>query len=169
MSSVVVSLILLVVMVTTDVTASVELSWQNDTDVSNSSDVSGDVDTDNITDVSVDESSDVSNYTSNSTDASNDVSNLVAGEDTNVPSTQDVGGKQETEKVDAKVAECTMNSEQYDNLNEKLMEIELQLELLQTAVDRIEVRSESTGKSVAEGSLRYDAILHVHVPKMMCL
>jgi len=34
--------------------------------------------------------------------------------------------------------ECRINSEQFENLNEKLLELELQLEVLQNSVDRIQ-------------------------------
>ena len=165
MHSVAFTFILLVVMVTNDVTASTELSSQNGTDASNGTDVSmfdvsndtdvsiSDVSNDTTTDVITNVGSDVSNYTGNSTDAISDVSDDVIFDDDTEPSTQDViGGKEApSKKADGGVCECALSADQYDYLAEKLMEITLQQELMQTAVDRIEVASTSAARSADEG------------------
>jgi len=118
MPSVVFVFILLVVMVTNDVTAvneqlSVEPTSQNDTDVINS------------------------------TDASNDTDDVI------VPSTD--AEVQPPNKAEDAVVQCSITPEQYDNLNEKLTELELQLEILQSSVDRIGVSSST--KTISGGML----------------
>jgi len=135
--------ILLVVMVTSDALAKEKLqqqqqssdessSLQNDTDIANSTDAAS-----NSTDVS------------DITDASN-----ITDEDANLPSNdvakQPTGESRSQDKVD-EALECSITAEQYGNLNEKLMELSMQLELLQTSVDRLDVsgttRKVTSGKS----------------------
>jgi len=135
--------ILLVVMVTSDAMAKEKLqqqqqssdessSLQNDTDIANSTGAAS-----NSTDVS------------DITDASN-----ITDQDENLPSNdvakQPTGESRSQDKVD-EALECSITAEQYDNLNEKLMELSMQLELLQTSVDRLDVsgttRKVTSGKS----------------------
>jgi len=135
--------ILLVVMVTSDAMAKEKLqqqqqssdessSLQNDTDIANSTGAAS-----NSTDIS------------DITDASN-----ITDKDENLPSNdvakQPTGESRSQDKVD-EALECSITAEQYDNLNEKLMELSMQLELLQTSVDRLDVsgttRKVTSGKS----------------------
>jgi len=136
--------ILLVVMVTSDAMAKEKLQQQQQQSSDESSSLQNDTDIANITDAA-----------SNSTDVSDitDASNIT-DEDANLPSNdvakQPTGESRSQDKVH-EALECSITAEQYDNLNEKLMELSMQLELLQTSVDRLDVsgttRKVTSGKS----------------------
>jgi len=78
---------------------------------------------------SVDQSAENETVIINSTDASTD------DNDNAVPPTE--VEQHPSKKAEEEAVECSVVSEQYDNLNDKLMELALQLDLLQTAVEGI--------------------------------
>lgn len=109
MRSIVFICIPLVVMVTSDVTAADKLrKLQSSVDQS----AKNDTDVANVTDAS----------------SGNDDGDIVRQVD---------DGQQPSDEAEEEIVQCSIISEQYDNLNEKLMELAVQLDLLQTAVDGI--------------------------------
>ena len=151
--------ILLVVMVTSDAMAKEKLQQQQQQSSDESSSLQNDTDIANSTDAA-----------SNSTDVSDitDASNIT-DEDENLPSNdvakQPTGESRSQDKVD-EALECSITAEQYDNLNEKLMELSMQLELLQTSVDRLDVSA--TTRKVTSGKSCEQLVQWNNLPVYFC-